>query len=214
MGIQTRDYNFRRMKNLRCFLVITSILAALPAYAAGDLTLFGAAQHQGKLTLQSAESTVTTPSNFNPGTFGSFGIRFSHGKIFGGEHTFQYAPNFLSGDSKAIIYHSDFMLQAPLPKIRPYATAGLGLIATWGETSSGLPAISKIGTRFAMNYGGGVKVFPAGPVGVRADIRGFVIPGATFNIPIILPVGLATTVQSQSHTLNLLEVSLGVVFKF
>ena len=191
-----------------------SLFAALPAYAAGDLTLFGAAQHQGKLTLQSAQSTITTTDNFNPGTFGSFGIRFSHGKIFGGEHTFQYAPNFLSGDSKAIIYHSDFMLQAPLPKIRPYATAGLGLIATWGETSSGLPAISKIGTRFAMNYGGGVKVFPAGPVGVRADIRGFVIPGATFNIPVNLPAGVATTVQSQSHTLNLLEVSLGVVFKF
>ena len=190
-----------------------SILAALPAYADSDLTLFGAAQHQGKLTLQSAESTITTTSNFNPGTFGSFGIRFSHGKIFGGEHTFQYSPNFLSGDSKAIIYHSDFMLQAPLPKIRPYATAGLGLIATWGETSSGLPAISK-GPRFAMNYGGGVKVFPAGPVGVRADIRGFVVPGATFNIPISLPTGLAATVQSQSHTLNLLEVSLGVVFKF
>jgi hypothetical protein len=202
------------MKNLRCFLLFMSILAALPAYADGDLTLFGAAQHQGKLTLQSAQSTITTTSPFNPGTFGSFGIRFSHGKIFGGEHTFQYSPNFLSGDSKAIIYHSDFMLQAPLPKIRPYATAGLGLIATWGETSSGLPAISKIGTRFAMNYGAGVKVFPAGPVGVRADIRGFVIPGATFNIPILLPAGLATTVQSQSHTLNLLEVSLGVVFKF
>jgi hypothetical protein len=190
-----------------------SILAALPAYADGDLTLFGAAQHQGKLTLQSAQSTITNTSSFNPGTFGSFGIRFSHGKIFGGEHTFQYAPNFLSGDAKAIIYHSDFMLQAPLPKIRPYATAGLGLIATWGDTSSGLPAISKIGTKFAMNYGGGIKVFPAGPVGVRADIRGFVIPDATFNIPIALPAGL-TTVQSQSHTLNLLEVSLGVVFKF
>jgi len=201
------------MKNLRCFLLFMSILAALPAYADGDLTLFGAAQHQGKLTLQSAESTITTTSNFNPGTFGSFGIRFSHGKIFGGEHTFQYAPNFLSGDSKAIIYHSDFMLQAPLPTIRPYATAGIGLIATWGETSSGLPAISKIGTRFAMNYGGGVKVFPSGPVGVRADIRGFVIPGATFNIPIVLPAGIGT-VKSESHTLNLLEVSLGVVFKF
>jgi hypothetical protein len=190
-----------------------SIFAALPAYAESDLTLFGAAQHQGKLTLQSAQSTITTPSNFNPGTFGSFGIRFSHGKIFGGEHTFQYVPNFLSGDSKAIIYHSDFLLQAPLPKIRPYASAGLGFVATWGETSSGLPAISQIGTKFALNYGGGVKVFPAGPVGVRADIRGFVIPDSTFNIPIVVPTGLVT-VPSQSQTLNLLEVSLGVVFKF
>lgn len=205
------------MKNIGCFLVLVGILAVVPAYADGDLTLFGAIQHQGKLTLQSAQAAATTPQNFNPGTFGAFGLRFSHGKVFGGEHTIAYAPNFLSNDSKAIIYNSDLLVQAPLPKIRPYATGGLGTVFSWGTTSSGQPAIGKIGTKFAVNYGAGVKVFPAGPIGVRFDIRGYLIPDAKFNLPSLTSLAtgqLTSTVQSQSQTLNMLEVGLGVVFKF
>src|SRR2546426_1606751 len=73
------------MKTLGCFLLLTCILAAIPAYADSDITLFGAAQHQGKLTLQAATQTAATTSNFNPTTFGVFGIRYSHGKVIGGE---------------------------------------------------------------------------------------------------------------------------------
>jgi hypothetical protein len=203
------------MKKLRCFLLFLCLLAAVPAYADGDITLFGAAQHQGKLTLQSAQSAAIT-SNFNPKTFGMFGARFAHGKIVGGEHTLAYASNFLGGGAKAFVYNSDFMVQAPLPLVRPYAVAGLGTIFTWG-TTSGQPDLSKIGTKFALNYGGGVKVFPSGPVGVRFDIRGYAIPSASFNLPVLANVGnqsVLTTVKSQSQTLNLLEVGLGVVFKF
>jgi opacity protein-like surface antigen len=206
------DYNFDCMKCFRCFLWILCIFAAAPAFAASDLTIFGAAQHQGKLTLQSAETTAFNfTTNFNPGTFGTFGIRVSHGNVVGGEHTLAYAPNFLSADSKAIIYNSDILLQAPLPKVRPYVTAGLGAVFSWG-TENGLPALGNIGTRFAINYGGGIKIFPAGPVGVRFDIRGYSIPGATFNLPLITNPLL--TVKSQSQTLNLLEAGVGVVFKF
>src|SRR5215831_2412770 len=205
------DYNFDRMKSLRCFLLIVCIFAALPAFAAGDFTIFGAAQHQGKLTLQSAQATATTFSNFNPGTFGTFGIRVSHGNVIGGEHTIAYAPNFLSADSKAIIYNSNILVQAPLPKIRPYVTGGLGAVFSWG-TENGIAALGNVGTRFAVNYGGGVKVFPAGPIGVRFDIRGYVIPGAAFNIPSL--TNPLASVKSQSQNLNLLEAGLGVVFKF
>jgi opacity protein-like surface antigen len=200
------------MKCFRCFLRILCIFAAVPAFAASDVTIFGAAQHQGKLTLQSAETTASNFStNFNPGTFGTFGIRFSHGNVIGGEHTIAYAPNFLSADSKAIIYNSDILLQAPLPKVRPYVTAGLGTVFSWG-TENGVPALGNIGTRFAINYGGGIKIFPAGPVGVRFDIRGYSIPSATFNIPLI--ANPLVTVKSQSQNLNLLEAGIGVVFKF
>ena len=156
------DYNFARMKSFRCFLVVMCILTAVPAFADGDVTLFGAAQHQGKLTVQSAQSTASSFSNFNPGTFGAFGLRFSHGKVFGSEHTFAYAPNFLTADSKAFIYNSDLLLQAPLPKIKPYVTAGLGTMYSVGNGFCGRPALGKIGTKFAVNYGGGIKIFPAG----------------------------------------------------
>jgi len=203
-------YNFSIMQKFRCFLALACILTAVPVFADSDLTLFGAVQHQGKLTLQSATSTVSSVSNFDPGTFGTFGIRFSQRKVFGGEHTIAYAPNFLEADTKAIIYNSNVLVQAPLPKVKPYVTAGLGSIFSFGTDSAGRPSLGKIGTKFAMNYGGGVKVFPAGPIGVRFDIRGYLIPSAKFN----LPTSPTATVQSQSQTLNMLEVGVGIVFAF
>src|SRR6266700_131867 len=107
------------MKTLRCFLVLMCILAAVPTYAASDFTIFGAAQHQGKLNFQTATSTATTTSNLDPRTFGVFGIRYSHGKVIGGEHTLAYAPNFIDSQAKAIIYNSNLMVQALLPKVHP-----------------------------------------------------------------------------------------------
>src|ERR1051326_6822247 len=172
------------MKTFGCFLVLIGILTAVPVYAASDLTLFGAAQHQGKLTLQSATSTATTTSNLDPRTFGVFGIRYSHGKIIGGEHTLAYAPSFLVTGGRALFYNSDLLLQAPLPTVTPYVTAGLGAVFTWSSTDSTLnQALADIGTKFAINYGGGVKIFPAGPIGVRFDIRGYTLPSVSFNIP-------------------------------
>jgi opacity protein-like surface antigen len=203
------------MKNFRCLILLTFVLTAATTHAESlDLTIFGAAQHQGKLTLQSASTVVTTTSSFNPGTFGTFGLRFGHGKVFGGEHTFAYAPNFLTSDSKAIIYNSNVMIQAPIPKIQPYGTAGLGAIFSWGTDDAGRPALGKIGEKFAINYGGGVKIFPAGPVGVRFDIRGYAIPSVKFNIPVPTLTNPTATIQSTSQTLNMFEAGIGVVFKF
>src|SRR5229473_94626 len=172
------------MKTLGCFLMLTWILAAVPAYAASDLTIFGAAHHQGKLTLQGATQSATTTTNLDPRTFGVFGVRYSHGRVIGGEHTLAYAPNFLISGGRALIYNSDLLIQAPLPKVTPYVTAGLGTIFTWSSSNSGITqAVGDIGTKFAINYGGGLKITPAGPVGVRFDIRGYTLPSVSFNVP-------------------------------
>jgi hypothetical protein len=55
--------------------------------------------------------------------------------------------------------------------------------------------ISDIGTKFAYNYGGGVKVTP-GPVGIRGDVRGYGLTGVN------------------GDTMNVIEVSIGVLFRF
>jgi hypothetical protein len=179
------------------------------------LTLFGAAQRQGKLTVETAQETITTPStSFDPATFGTFGIRVGNAGIFGSEHTFAYAPNFLEADTKAFIYNSNILLQAPAPKIKPYGTVGMGTVVTWGEDDSGRPSFGKIGTKFAVNYGGGVKLLPAGSVGIRLDVRGYLIPSARFNVPIPTPADPIATVKSQSQTLHMLEVGFGIVFAF
>jgi hypothetical protein len=186
-------------------------LAAVPLYAS-DFTIFGAAEHQGKLTFQSATQTATTTSNLDPRTFGVFGIRYSHGKVIGGEHTLAYAPNFLVTGGRALIYNSDLLLQAPLPKVTPYATAGLGAVFTWSSSSSAFNhALADIGTKFALNYGGGVKIFPGGPVGVRFDIRGYTLPSVSFNIPAAIA---NQTIKTTNQNLNFFEYGIGVVFRF
>ena len=89
-------------------------------------------------------------------------------------------------------------------------TAGLGSIFSFGTDSSGRPSLGKIGSKFAINYGGGVKVLPAGPVGIRFDIRGYLIPSVKFN----LPTSPTATIQSQTQTLNMLEAGFGIIFAF
>ena len=179
------------------FLLVLIFIMNSPARAI-DLTAFGGVQRQGKLTLQSAPgTTLNLLRTINATNFGVFGVRFGHGGIFGGEHTLAFAPNFIDADTKAFIYNSDFRLQAPLPVVRPYGVVGLGLIGTSGE------GVGRFGTKFALNYGGGVKVLPAGPIGIGVDVRGYSVPSTEFKV-----------FSTQDQTVNFLEVSIGVVFTF
>jgi hypothetical protein len=183
------------------FLVQAAGLAALflivtaPAHAADiDFTAFGGVQHQGHLTVESAGTAIRT---INATNFGVFGGRIGHGGVFGGEHTIAYAPNFIDTQNQAFIYNSNILVQAPFPVVKPYGTAGLGLVHTWGD------ALTVFGTKFAINYGGGVKFLPAGPVGIRLDVRGYTIPSTEFKV-----------FAPESQNLNVLEASVGVIFRF
>jgi opacity protein-like surface antigen len=201
--------------------VLMCVFEAVPAFAASDLTIFGAAEHQGQLTLQGtfanqASATQTITSTLNPQTFGVFGIRYGHGNVIGGEHTLAYAPNFIESDSRAFFYHSNLRVQAPFPVIKPYGTAGLGWIFTSAKSqTSTAPAaqvvgsIADIGTKFAINYGGGVKILPKGPVGLQFDIRGYTLPSVGFNMPIA-----GQSIKTSNQSLNFFQVGLGIVFKF
>jgi hypothetical protein len=131
----------------------------------------------------------------NSTTFGVFGLRIGHGRVFGGEHTLAFTPNFIDADTKAFIYNSNILLQAPTPVLKPYGTVGLGLINTSGS------GLGVFGTRFALNYGGGVKFMPAGPVGIRVDVRGYAVPSVEFKV-----------FSAQSQRLDFLETTVGVVF--
>ena len=177
------------------FVFMLIFILNSPARAT-DITVFGGVQRQGKLTLRSAPSTtVNLLRTINSTNFGVFGVRFAQGRVFGSEHTLAFAPNFIDADTKAIIYNSNFMVQAPLPVVRPYGTVGLGLIGTSGD------GLGAFGTKFAINYGGGVKFVPAGPVGMQVDVRGYSLPSTEFKV-----------FSTESQTVNFLEVSVGIVF--
>lgn len=176
------------MKNFRCSLLFLLGFTAVSIHAA-DFTIFGGVQHPGKLTLRSAVDGTTIPPD--PRDFGTFGIRVSQGRVIGSEHTLAYSPNFVSSENSAFIYNSNFIVHIPLGVARPYATAGLGTMYIRGDA---LEVIT--GGKFAVNNGGGVKFTLAGPVGAQIDARGYSLPSV------------------QNQTLNVLEVSVGVVFSF
>ena len=177
------------MKSLGRFLILFVVLS-LPAFAQdNELTLFAGGHFPGGISLSSAGSGGTTIIN-DPFNVGVFGLRYGRANIWGHEETFAYTPNFLDSNSKAVILNSNIVIQAPLPVVRIYATAGPGTLISWGN------GLSDVGSKFALNYGGGIKVRPSGPVGVRFDARGY----SVFGI--------------QSQTLKILEVTAGIYFAF
>jgi len=177
------------MKSIGRFLIVFALLS-IPAFAENrDLTLFAGAQFPGKLTL-SPVGSGTTQTLSSPTNSGLFGLRYGRGSILGHEETIAYSSGFLDSRSKALIMNGNMVVQAGLPVVKPYVTAGLGTIVTWGS------AISDVGTKFAVNYGGGLKIKPAGPVGIRIDARGY----SAFGV--------------FDQTLKIGEVTVGVLFSF
>src|SRR5947209_3037034 len=104
---KTESFLFRTaILTLLVSIMNVAALPALPARAADiDITGFVGVQRQGELTLRSAPSTtVNLIRTINSTNFGVFGGRISHGRVFGGEHTLAYSPNFIDADTKAFIY--------------------------------------------------------------------------------------------------------------
>src|SRR2546423_6296883 len=153
-------------------LLTTLIFLLLSASSwAADITLFAGVQREGKITLNSAATAGGPATQIlkNPFKSGNFGIRVGSGKVWGHEETIAYSPNFIDSNSQALILNSNALISIPAPVVKPYITAGLGTFVVRGS------GISDIGTKFALNYGGGVKILPAGPVGIRGDIRGYTL---------------------------------------
>ena len=178
------------MKTIGCFLLV--FMAMTVSGFAADVTLFGGLQHEGKVSLTTPASATSAAATIlkNPFNSGVFGIRVATGKVWGHEETLAYSPNFIDSSSRALILNSNLLLTLPTPIVKPYVTAGLGTVVVSGS------GVSDIGAKLAINYGGGVKLMPSGPVGVRADVRGYTLTGV------------------QGHKLNAVEVSLGVNFHF
>jgi hypothetical protein len=158
---------------------------------AGDVTFFAGYQNPGKVSREMVVDNISKVFSADAAG-GVVGIRYSGNRPVTFESGFSYGPKFLTSDQKFLQINTNLLAQFP-GHISPYGTAGIGLLSTWGGTSGGnglnLPIIGSLfnfGTRFAFNYGGGVKLRNlAGPFGLRFDIRGYSAPGvygSTLNI--------------------------------
>src|SRR5690606_33454297 len=127
----------------------------------------------------------------DPGNFGLFGLRVNRSNApLALEHTFAYSPRFIETESSALIYNTNLLLQTPVSGIQPFATAGIGVVSTWG----GGPG--DIGSKFQVNYGGGIKLRIFGLAGLRVDVRGYSIRDV------------------YEESLHVFESSVGLLFAF
>jgi hypothetical protein len=171
------------MKKLPLVLLLVFIFSTTALLSAGDFILYGGSQKVGDLNYHSAK---TGTNSLVTGDFGgTFGVRFSGGRILGFEQNISYSPKFAKPGLKAFQMDSNLVLQAP-GKIAPYATAGIGFIRSWGkDTPTNWLDLNQVtdfafsfGTNFSYNYGGGLKLRKlAGPLGVNIDVRGYTLPG-------------------------------------
>ena len=175
-----------RTLRLLAILSLTVICFAPGESKAGDATLYAGFQNPGKLTVDNLVHDTKIG--------GVFGARFSAGRLLGFEQTFGFSPSFLESSQRAFNTQSNIVIGLPTGVVIPYATAGIGLITTFGDQVS---SFADIGTKFTVNYGGGLKFRNlAGPVGFRVDIRGYSVP-KVFN-----------------QTLNFVEGSVGLLLSW
>ena len=106
------------------------------------------------------------------------------------EHTVAYSPKFLDTGGRAFLYSTNLRMEFRTGRFRPYATAGGGLFYGGGD------GIASFGSKYSFNYGAGLMVEFAGPLGLRFDARTYSIRGI------------------DDHPLNLLEASTGIVLGF
>jgi hypothetical protein len=178
--------NFQRL----VWTIAAAFLMAAPLQAA-DFTFYVGGVVPGTVTYQSLKTSLDNSP--------IYGFRLATNFIpyFGLEHTLGFSSDYLFPrsvtdikDAHGIVYNSNIILNFPV-KIKstiPYVTAGAGLIHQYGD------ADMPVGTKFAFNYGGGLK-FPnlAGPLGLRFDMRGY------------------RTAAIFSDSLNMFEITGGVL---
>jgi hypothetical protein len=176
----------------RCLLQITLVMAMICAIVmslqAADLTFFVGGVKPGSITYKDVKTSLDGSPVYG------FRVATNFVPFFGMEHTLGFSSDYLfphniAGikDAKGFVYSGNLIINVPVRKAVPYFTFGAGLIHQYG--SGDMP----VGTKFAFNYGGGLK-FPrlAGPLGLRFDMRGYRAGGV-------------------SNKLNLLEISGGVL---
>jgi hypothetical protein len=168
---------------------LTLAISAAGASAA-DLTFYFGGIKPGTLTIENVRTALDSSS--------IYGVRLSTGivPLLAAEHTLAFSADFIPRrladikDAKGFIYNSNLNLNISVGKVVPYLTAGMGVVRQYGGDDP-------IGTKFAINYGGGLKFTRlAGPLGLRFDTRGYTALGVF------------------SGTLNLFEVSGGILLSF
>ena len=152
---------------LKAAVVVATIMGLAPAPAFAD----------GFFSPWAGINFANEPAD-GRGSFGLTGGSMAGG-VIGGEIDFGYSPSFFGeenvfGNNNVVTFMGNLIVGLPLggtqgPSVRPYVTAGGGLIRSKIDVLS--TDISS--NDFGINAGGGVMLFFGDRLGVRGDLRYF-----------------------------------------
>lgn len=159
-----------RAAQLVLIFTVIACLAPAPASAQGFVSPF-------------IGTTFNAPNvgSVKNGSQAGFGVDFGgFGKVIGGETDIAYYPKVLDNDvvglekSRVFTLSGNVLVNIPIPRVRPYATGGVGYLRLNVRNLAGvLPATDFNQNKFAWNVGGGVFGFFTENLGIRGDVRYF-----------------------------------------
>jgi opacity protein-like surface antigen len=160
----------RRRRIAALAALITPFFAA-PASAQAFITPFIGTTFNSP-DLGSARNGSKPGFGVDVGTFGT---------IVGFESDIAYYPRVLDNDvaglekNRVVTVTANTLISVPLPRVRPYATLGVGFLRLDARTlpNSFLPTTDFSQTKLAWSVGGGVAGFFTGHLGLRGDVRYF-----------------------------------------
>lgn len=116
-------------------------------------------------------------------------------------------------DVRATSYMGNVMIRAPFGSVQPYVLAGAGLLRLSGRFD--LPFEGTLGdateSKLAYSLGGGLMIFFAQNVGLRADVR-YIRPVGDLRVDDL--VSLPTSADVPRGTLDITRATAGLVLKF
>jgi hypothetical protein len=160
-------------KAIVAFVFMFAIGMAQAHAAGGQVELYAGYLNPGTLNLD----TIQQGLDFRGTSLYGLRAEYDFLKIFGIEQNLGFSPRLFNSalfpdgsasDVRGFLYGTNFVVNIPLDRLVPYATAGIGFLKPWGVDFTTFDAT------FAGNYGGGVKLNRIlGPLGVRVDVRGW-----------------------------------------
>ena len=151
---------------------------------------------------------------------GTFGVTFSFGSLIGFEFD---AARIQLGEEDLLIADLDahattlmgnIVVRLPTGAVRPYGTAGVGLVRVTADVDTSLggeDVLSLEAQDLGWNIGGGVDIFPTPNFGIRADFRRFRTSDVTFEDLLDLGGGLD---ELPLPDFNFWRTTFGVTLKF
>lgn len=113
---------------------------------------------------------------------GTFGASAALGGLLGIEVEAARIPlglldnvDIVDVDTDITTYMGNLVLRAPIGRVQPYGSAGVGVVKASGSVT--IPGLGRVieanASDVGWNVGGGLYIFPGDHVGIRGDLRHF-----------------------------------------